>query len=147
MNGISLYTLLLCAVALLPALVACRIVAMELKRRNAPRFTNLLMLWGPERAEENDTQDEHLAFERTHHHLRRTAQLEVDRPLKAAVHEFVGDTASNGMDVHAFEYTIKPQECAVMHKAMDMGGFAQVPLLLYDRAGNCFTVHRRLSLN
>lgn len=46
-----------------------------------------------------------------------------------------------------FEYTILPHQGSMRQNAPDLGGFTKVPLLLYDRLGNCVMVHRRLSLN
>lgn len=46
-----------------------------------------------------------------------------------------------------FEYTIRRQKGASWQFAANMGGFAEVSLLLHDRFGNSFTVFRRLSLN
>lgn len=46
-----------------------------------------------------------------------------------------------------FEYTIRREQGATWQYAANMGGFAEVSILLHDRFGNSFTVFRRLSLN
>ena len=46
-----------------------------------------------------------------------------------------------------YEYTIRRHHGALKQQVADLGGFSRIPLLLYDRRGNCVLVHRKVSLN
>lgn len=149
MDAFNVFTFLLCALAVLPVLLVFRIIALETRKRQIS-FVEDYSSWavqdsGSER-EASAVADDY-TFERTQRHLTATARCEVDRPLKLSVAQFASNTVSRSVNPNTFEYTIKRHVGSVRQEALDMGGFAQVPLMLYDRAGNCFTVHRRLCLN
>lgn len=149
MEAFNIFTFLLCALAVLPVLLVFRIIAMETRKRRFSLLEDCSAWAVQDSGSERETAmaaSEH-AFERTHRHLTATARCEVDRPLKVTVPELAGKTVSRAVNPNTFEYTIKRHRGAVRQEALNMGGFAQVPLLLYDRSGNCFTVHRRLCLN
>lgn len=147
MYGFNAFTLLLCFLAVTPVLLVLRIIAMEMRRKNVALAGGYTISLQAESTPEPSTTADAYAFERTHRHLTSTARCEVDRPLNVTVSQFAGDAVSKSYNANSFEYTIKRHSGAVRQEALDMGGFSQVPLLLYDKTGNCFTVHRRLSLN
>lgn len=153
MDAFNIFTFLLCALAVMPVLLVFRIIALESRKRKQLSIIEDYATWAvhdeqdTDETEDADAVADTYAFERTHRHLRTTARCEVDRPLTTSVAHFAGDTVARSLNPSTFEYTIRRHLGAVRQDALDMGGFAQVPLLLYDRAGNCFTVHRRLSLN
>lgn len=57
------------------------------------------------------------------------------------------DVLSETRPRRVFEYTIKRSTGIVWKRAVNLGGFTEVPILLYDRMGNSFTIHRRVCLN
>lgn len=150
MDAFNIFTYLLCALAVMPVLLVFRIIALEARKRRQVSIIEDDMAWtvqdcGSEH--EVDVVGGDYDIKRTHEHLRATARCEVNRPFTARVANVDGGSLLHTLNPDAFEYTIRRHYGTVRQDVIDMGGFSQVPLMLYDRAGNYFTVHRRLSLN
>ena len=147
MYGFNVFTIFLCALALAPVVLVFRIIALEMRRKNVPLRDEYATWAEQDSGAQQQAEATPYAFERTHRHLTATARCEVDRALTVSVSQLAGNHSARPLNASAFEYTIKRHVGAIRQEALDMGGFSQVPLLLYDKTGNCFTVHRRLSLN
>ncbi len=143
MTELDLFTLFFSSMAVLPALLIFRIVFLELRRRRADLALQTALAGGAAA----DRKPGSPANERARRDLWHSFDVGTENSVRMSSLPSGAMTGDGEHSEFDFEYTIRRQPGALRTESLDMGGFSQIPLSLTDRAGNCFIIQRRLSLN
>lgn len=75
---------------------------------------------------------------------REAVQVDLRAAVRQAASNYVAPQTTGQ---RLFVCTIKPLAHVAPRQALNFGGYGEVPLLLHDASGNCYTIYRRIYLN